>query len=412
MTPRPPEEPERERLPVVDLSARAFWADPAGVLREARERARRARTPGGQLLVLRYRDVEQLLADPEMRTVGRHLLEGIGIRDGPLAEWWGLVMFNTNPPEHTRLRSLVSRAFTPNHTERLRPTIRALAGELCDDIGARQRVDFVDAFAHRLPIRVICALLGIPRDEMDAIAEWTAAIGSVFATRMTDAKRQHIEAALIALTERLRHHIEVRRTRPHEDLLAALVTARDAGDRLSPDELVAMAVNLLFAGHDTTRGLLSIGLATLLDHPDQLALLREQPERLPAAVAELLRFEAPTLGSLRAPESDRELAGVALRRGEPLNLLSVSANRDPEVFDRPDAFDITRDPIRSMSFGLGVHFCLGAALARAEAEESFAVLLQRFPRIDLALAAGERPQFVPFATIRQLEALPVEVMPR
>jgi hypothetical protein len=406
------EEPARRALPVIDLSGRAFWDDPASALTEARRRSDLARTPGGQLLVLSYREVERLLADPTMVTVGRHLLDGIGIREGPLADWWRLVMFNTNPPEHTRLRSLVSRAFTPNRTERLRPSIRNLAEELCEGIAQRGAADFVEAFAHHLPIRVICSLLGLPREEWDAIAGWTASVGSVFATRMTDERRVTIEGDLVALQNRLHHHIEQRRVTPHDDLLADLVSVRDQGDQLSSNELVAMAVNLLFAGHDTTRGFLSIGLATLLAHPAAMAELVEHPALIPAAVEELLRFEAPTLGSLRAAQTEREIAGVPVRAGEPINLLAIAANRDPAAFDDPDRFDIHRRGPRSLSFGLGVHFCLGAALARAEAEESLSVVLERFASIRLALPAGESPTFVPFATIRQIHSLPIEVTAR
>jgi cytochrome P450 len=377
----------RDTLPVVDLAARDFWEDPAAALAGARERSPLARTPGGQLLVLRYAEVEHLLQDASLRTVG------------------------TDPPEHTRLRTLVSRAFTARRSEQLAPAIRLLADELLDDIEQRERVDFVEAFADRLPIRVICALLGVPREEHDAVADCTRTIGGVFTTRMDDTKRAACESALDTLREQLLGHIELRRRAPADDLLGALVAAEDPGDRLSSDELVAMVVNLLFAGHDTTRGLFSFGLASLLQHPHQLAALRGDPALMPRAVEEMLRFESPTLGSLRAPAESTLLGGVEVAAGEPVNLLTVAANRDPLVFSSPDRFDVRRDEARHLSFGLGLHHCLGAALARSEARVGFAALLERFPRLELDLSAGERVQAVPFATIRQLRRLPIVATP-
>ena len=388
-----------EDLPLVDLADPDLWQDPAAALAPAREAAPLARTGRGERVVLRYADTERLLADPRMRTVGGRLLEGIGITEGPLADWWRLVMFNTNPPEHGRLRGLVSRAFTPRRVDALRPRVRALAEGRVRPLVDAGDVDFEAAVADPLPIAVICELLGVPEDAWPDVRDWTAELGRVFATRLSEEQRARCEEAVEALTGLLRELFDARRRTPRDDLLTALASATDAGDRLSPRECEAMAINLLFAGHDTTRGLLSIGLAALLHHPEAVARLREDPTLVPLAVEEMLRLEPPTLGSLRAPTEDLETqAGHVLPRGVPVHFLFPGGNRDPRAFDAPDRFDLDRRGPRPLSFGLGAHFCLGAGLARMEAQEVVGALLSTTREVEIA----ETPRLVPFATIRRL----------
>ena len=395
-----------ESLPLVDLGEADLWQDPATALAPIREAGPIARTSRGERVVLRYADTERLLSDPRMRTVGGRLLEGIGIDSGPLAEWWKLVMFNTNPPEHGRLRALVSRAFTPRQTESLRPRIRALATKHIDRMLGVGEVDFDAELADPLPIEVTCELLGVPESERDSVRSWTSELGRVFATRLSEDQRIRCESAVEDLSHLLRELFDARRREPQKDLLSALVAAREAGDRLSPDECTAMAINLLFAGHDTTRGLLSIGLGTLFHHPHAIEEARRAPEQIPAVVEEMLRFEPPTLGSLRAPAEDIDADGYVLPRGVPVHFLFPGGNRDPRAYRDPDRFDPTREGPRVLSFGLGAHFCLGAALARAEAQETLAALLSAAGRIEPI----RRPRFVPYATIRRLEGgLPVRL---
>ena len=393
-------DPALESLPIVDLGEATLWQDPASALAPAREAAPVARTARGERVVLRYDDTERLLADPRMRTVGSRLLEGIGITDGPLAEWWRLVMFNTNPPEHGRLRGLVSRAFTPRRTEALRPRVRALADEMIGRMLDVGDVDFEAGLADPLPILVTCELLGIPESERSAVAGWTSELGRVFTTRLSDAQRRRCEAALTNLSTLLRELFEARRRTPRDDVLSALSEAREAGDRLSPHECEAMAINLLFAGHDTTRGLLSIGLSALLRHPNAVARVRASRAEIPGAVEEMLRFEPPVLGSLRAPAETIDTGTYTLPRGVPVHFLFPGGNRDPRAFDSPDEFDPGRSGRRPLAFGLGAHFCLGAGLARAEAQEMLAALLEATSKIELV----EIPRLVPYATIRRLES--------
>jgi len=392
--------PDPDALPLVDLADPELWQDPAAALAPAREAAPLARTTRGERVVLRYADTDRLLADPRMRTVGGRLLEGIGVTSGPLAEWWRLVMFNTNPPEHGRLRGLVSRAFTPRHVEAIRERTRALARSLLDPTLGAGDVDFEAAVADPLPIFVTCELLGVPRETWEDVRGWTSELGRVFTTRLSDEQRGRCEGAIVELRALLGELFVARRADPREDVLSALALARESGDRLSPEECEAMAINLLFAGHDTTRGLLSIGVAALLRHEDAVAALRADPSQIPKAVEEMLRFEPPTLGSLRAPAEDIETDdGLQLPRGVPVHFLFPGGNRDPRAFDAPDRFDITRTGPRPLSFGLGAHFCLGAGLARMEAQEVVGALLESTRAVELA----QIPRLAPFATIRRVE---------
>ena len=389
---------EAEDLPLVDLADPGLWQDPAAALAAARESGPLARTGRGERVVLRYADTERLLSDPRMRTVGGRLLEGIGITSGPLADWWRLVMFNTNPPEHGRLRGLVSRAFTPRQVDALRPRVRALADARIEPLLDAGPVDFEAAVADPLPIAVTCSLLGLPDDVHDTVRNWTAELGKVFATRLSDEQRTRCEDAVVGLTGLLREQFDARRVTPREDLMTALLEASEDGDRLSREECEAMAINLLFAGHDTTRGLLSIGIAALLRHEDAVSRICEDPARIPAAVEEMLRFEPPTLGSLRAPTEDLATSeGAPLPSGVPVHFLFPGGNRDPRAFADPDRFDVDREGPRPLSFGLGSHFCLGAGLARMEAQEVVRALLSATRHMEIA----EAPRLVPFATIRR-----------
>lgn len=390
-------------LPVLDLADPAFWSDPHPVLAAALTAAPVATGPGGHgLMVLGYPEVQAVLRDPALGTVD--LLARVGIVDGPLADWWGRVMFSADPPVHTRLRKLVSRAFTPRRVADLEPAVTAIVGRVLDDLAAGpDAADLVASFAHLVPLRVMQHVLGIPADDEAVFAGWTAELGLVFAPVMTPELRSRLETTVVALDGYVGGLVEERRRHPTDDLLGALVAAEDAGDRLSREELVAMVSNLLFAGHDTTRSLLSIGPAVLLQHPDQLALLRAEPGRWPAAVEEVLRFEPPVLGTARRTLAPTEVGGVVVPAGVELSTNLLAANRDPRVFAEPHRFDVSRDGPPVVSFGAGIHHCLGAALARLEARVALPMLFDRFPGLLLA----QRPAWVPYASIRRFPAVDV-----
>jgi len=398
----------RDRLPIVDETDPGFWADIHTPLRIARERSAIGRGARGGLLALSYRAVEGVLRNPRMASTD--LLAKNGLTSGPLHDWWSSVMFSTNPPEHTRLRALVSRAFTPRRIADLRPVIERIAADLVSRHVERGRIDVLHDYSHHLPIRVMGHMLAIPEDDYARFAEWTANLGLTFSSVVDPNLRTMLEASIVALNEYTAALIDSRRGALGDDLLSALITAEEHGDRLSNHELVAMVENLLFAGHDTTRSFLSIAVPLLLRHRDQLAVLRSRPELWPAAVDECLRFEPAVFGSAREASVELEIEGVSLAPGDVVSVAIPAANRDPRVYADADRFDITRfagetspKPAAILSFGQGVHYCLGAALARAEGEIGLRAFFDSLdePHLDAAL------RWVPYAHIRRYESVPV-----
>lgn len=398
----------RDRLPVVDDTKPEFWADIHAPLRAAREQSALGRGPHGGLIALSYRAVEGVLRDPRMASTD--LLAKNGLTTGPLHDWWSSVMFSSNPPEHTRLRSLVSRAFTPRRIADLRPVIESIAADLIGRHAGEGRIDVLHDYSHHLPIKVMGHMLAIPEEDYARFAEWTANLGLTFSSVVDPNLRTMLESNIVALNEYTESLIDSRRSALGDDLLSALITAEEHGDRLSTRELIAMVENLLFAGHDTTRSFLSIAVPLLLQHPDQLALLRARPERWPAAVDECLRYEPAVFGSAREASTHLEIEGIALVPGDVVSVAIPSANRDQREYSDADRFDVTRfagatsrKPTAIMSFGQGVHYCLGAALARAEGEIGLRVFFDLLaePKVDGAL------RWVPYAHIRRYETVPV-----
>lgn len=393
-------------LPVIDMADPGFWSDVHTPLRAALDVAPLARTPSGDVIVLGHAEVEQFLRDPRMRTTD--LLATNGLTSGPLHEWWSRVMFSTDPPDHTRLRRLVSRAFTPQRVEAMGPTITAIADAVLAPHLERGEIDLLHDYAHQLPIRVMGHMLAIPDDDFERFADWTADLGLVFSAIVDIDLRARLERSYLALDAYVRELVERRRAAPADDLLSALVAAEEAGDRLSNDELVAMVANLLFAGHDTTRSYLSIALPLLVAHPEQMAALRADPALMSSAAEECLRFEPPVMGSSRTPTVDVEIAGVTLPAGVAVSVSLPAANRDRRAFDGPDRFDVTRfaaadhRPAAIASFGHGVHFCLGAALARAEGR----IGIERALTLLDGLEITEPLRWVPWAHIRRYERVP------
>ena len=394
-------------LPVLDMADPTFWSDIHTPLRAARSRAPMARTPAGDVIVLGHAEVEQFLRDPRMRTTD--LLATNGLTSGPLHEWWSRVMFSTDPPDHTRLRRLVSRAFTPQRVEALTPTIAAIADAVLEPHLDRGEIDLLHDYAHHLPIRVMGHMLAVPDADFGRFAEWTADLGLVFSAIVDPVLRTRLEHSYLALDGYVRELIDRRRREPGDDLLSALIAAEEEGERLSSDELVAMVANLLFAGHDTTRSYLSIALPLLLDHPDQLRSLRDDPALMSSAAEECLRVEPPVMGSSRTPSQDVEIGGVTLPAGRAVSVSLPAANRDPLAFSDPDRFDVTRfagpaeRPAAIASFGHGVHFCLGAALARAEGRIGLERALVRLGHMECT----EPLRWVPYAHIRRYQRVPV-----
>ncbi len=391
----------------IDLTDPAYWQDTHAVLAAARARHPLALSTTGQPWVLRAGWVEKLSSDPRVDSGALAVLTDQGVDSGPVWDWWRLMLTNLNGARHARLRGLVSRAFTPRAVQRLRPRIRALALELLEKHAAPGRTDIVSGLAHELPSRIMCELLGVDPDDHEEFAGWSTQLGSVLAAVITPELLEQTEPAVRSLYAYVRERIAERRARPRDDLLGALVGSADADDELYDDEeLVVLAINLLFGGHDSSRSLIAVALMLLLCHPDQLEAVRRDPGLVAGAVDEILRHE-PVIGSMgRVVHTDIEVEGHTIAAGTPIMLSVLAANRDPELFDDPDRFDVTRPARRAFGFGWGSHVCLGAALARAELQEVIPVILERCRSIELEIDA---PRWVPFTFIRKLESLPVRV---
>ncbi|MGY1771796.1 cytochrome P450 [Blastococcus sp. SYSU D00813] len=316
------------------------------------------------------------------------------------------------PPDHTRLRRLISTAFARGHVERLRPWVQELARELVDGLVERsagsEPVDVLSGMAEELPVAVIAELLGVPHADRPLLRPWSNAIVKMYEYGRTTAVEDAAERAAAEFVAYLRELAAARRRSPGEDLLSHLVSVRDTDDdRLTEDELVTTCILLLNAGHEATVNVSGNGLLALLEHPGQLARLREDPGLLPTAIEELMRFDSPLQLFERTATEDVGVGGVTVARGQKVAALLGSANRDPAVFGDPDTLDVGRTDNPHISFGAGVHFCIGAPLARVELQASFGALLERTSRLELGRPARRRPEFV----IRGLADLPVVLAP-
>jgi cytochrome P450 len=395
-----------EPLGTVDPTSRAYWSDVHGTLAALRERWPVVRSTAADFEVLRHADVERLLRDPGLRQALQSMLAKQGIARGPLVEWWRHLMNNYDPPEHTRLRGLVGRAFTPRQVARARVQIRAIAHALLDDLLARGEADLVATFCHELPLAVLCEMLGVAREDRERFGQWTSLVSSAFSAVIPKESIPAIEAALVRFDAEVEDLVRRRRARPEDDLLDALIHAEEAGDRLRPAELRALVINLLFAGHDTTKALLANALWTLAAHPDELARLRADPSLVPSAVEEIARYETPIPSIPRITTAPIEVGGVEIPEGSYVALSVPSANRDPRRFSAPDRFDVARADSRHFTFGFGAHHCVGAAVARAELQEALAVILER--RVELEVQI-DRPVWTAFLSARRPEALPARI---
>ncbi|MCU1629999.1 MAG: cytochrome [Pseudonocardia sp.] len=394
-----------------------FLADPHALYRVLRDErpVARAVTPLGLRvwLVARHADAREALNDPRLSKDGGRFMELLDRHsvapDKRMAFADSLAghMLNSDPPDHTRLRKLVNRAFTVRSISRMRPRIEAIAHALADDMEARATagdgsVDLLDTFAFPLPMTVICELLGVPDGERDAFRRWSN-------TLLSAGTAQERGAAGAAMAEFLARLVADKATNPGDDMLSAIVQATDDADRLSPREATSMAFLLLVAGHETTVNLIGNGVLALLTHPEQLAELRADPGLTPAAVEEFLRFDGPVnLATLRYTTEPVAISGTEIPAGEVVMVALTAADRDAERYPDPDVLDLHRDTGQHVAFGYGIHHCLGAPLARLEGEIAFRTLLDRFP--DLALAA--EPETLAWRSstlIRGLTSLPVRV---
>lgn len=312
------------------------------------------------------------------------------------------------PPDHTRLRRLISSAFARGHVERLRPWVEDLAGSLVDQLversGGTRPVDFLSGMAEHLPVAVIAELLGVPEADRPLLRPWSNAIVKMYEYGRTPATEESAERAAAEFVAYLRELAAERRTDPGEDLLSHLVTVRDAdGDRLTEDELVTTCILLLNAGHEATVNVSGNGLLALLENPDQLRRLREDRTLLPTAIEEFMRYDSPLQLFERTATADVEIGGVTVERGQKIAALLGAGNHDPAVFREPERLDVGRGDNPHITFGAGIHFCIGAPLARVELQATFGALLARTSSLEPGGEPVRRPEFV----IRGLAELPV-----
>ena len=303
-------------------------------------------------------------------------------------------LLDLDPPDHTRVRSLVSQAFTPKSVAELHPRVQQIVDDLLDDVAGQDRFDLVESFAYPLPVIVIAEMLGVPADDRDRFKLWSNDIALTVEPTVNDEQTERIKRSSEELIEYFDSIIELRRTDPQDDLITALIAAEEQGDRLSHEELIAMLLLLLVAGNETTRNLIGNGMLALLKNPNQLQRLRDDPDLMDNAVNELLRYDSPVQLDGRMATEDMEIRGKLIRPGQRVICLLGAANRDPSVFTDPDTLDVARQEKSHMSFGRGIHHCLGAPLALLEGRIAFASLLERFSTIQLLREPEYRDQVV------------------
>lgn len=365
--------------------------------------------PFGAWVLTRYDDVVAATHDPRLRS---DRACGMGERAGrpelqPLFEVIGAQMNITNPERHHRLRALVAKVFTPRAVDALRPAVEAMVGELLDRLPEQGRFDVIADLAFPLPARVIARLLGLDTGELEQLKRWSDDFSAIFGTDPSAVSAEQYQLALQStheLTAFFRAEFDRRRASPGDDLLSLLVHAEVDGDRLSETELIANANLLLAAGHETTTHLIGNGLLALLRHPDQLQLLLDDPSLIPGAIEEFLRYDGTVQFMYREAGEDLTIGGRSIRKGQLVYLMFAAANRDPARFPDPDRLDVRRRPDVHLAFGHGPHVCLGAALARMEAQVAFTALLRRCSRLRLT---AEPLEYQDNLELRGLKALPV-----
>ncbi len=397
------------------LATPAFFGDPYPFYDRLRDEdpVHWSETNGGWMLT-RYDDVAATLRD-HARFSSRGRFAAVfarmapALRDQvrPMARHFSVGLIASDPPDHTRMRGLINRAMTPRVLEAMRPRIQAIVTELLDAVQARGEMDVIADLAYPLPAIVIAEMLGAPVESRDRFKMWSHDILGFQGTgRPSEESVMRAQASLLEMRAFLTTLADERRRSPRQDLLGLLVTAEQDGDRLTEAELLTTCVTLLTAGHETTTNLIGNGMWLLLTHPDQLLLLREHPELMPSAIEEMLRKESPLQRNPRQMAVDLELRGRTLQAGDYVMQVLGAANHDPEQFPDPHRFDITRTPNRHVAFGHGIHFCLGAPLARIEAPIAIGEVLRRLPGLALADPVA-KPSWLQSGFLRGLQTLPV-----
>ncbi len=388
-----------------------FPKDPYSVYARLRSESPVLQTEFGAVVFSRYADIIEILRDPRSSSDGRNSNEfKEAIKQGLIKEDEALLeepsFLFRDPPDHTRLRGLVNKAFTPRTVEKLRPRIQSIVDGLVDEFMKKDSFEVIEDIAYPLPVAVICEMLGVPVEDHVQFREW-----SRNAARSLDPV-EALPPDVVAEREETFANFEVyftnlvaeRRVEPQDDLISALIAAEDQGNKLSENELIGTCSLLLVAGHETTVNLIGNGMLALLRHPEQLAKLQADSALAQSAVEEVLRYDPPVQFTGRIAKEDMEIGGAMMKKGQQSILLIASANRDAAQFPDPDTFDITREDNQNIAFSYGIHFCVGAPLARVEGQIALETMARRVK--DMKLLVDE-PEYKENIVLRGLAALPV-----
>jgi cytochrome P450 len=398
----------------------AWVDDPYAVYAELRQNNPIHRNALGFWVFTRHVDCLAILRDRRSSSDGRNVesasFREVGaadfpVQDGPEAMLAEMAPFLfRDPPDHTRLRGLVQKAFTPRVVDGLRPRLEEICEGLLDEALERGEVDLVADYAYPLPVQIIVEMLGVPAEDHEQFRVWSHALARGLDPDFLlppEAVQQRL-GAIMSFVQYFASLIEERRRKPGDDLLTRLIQAEEQGDMLTQGELLSTCILLLVAGHETTVNLISGGALALIEHPDQLALVRDDPTVIRSAVEEMLRFVCPVQLTGRVALEDMEVGGATVAKGEFSMLLIGSANRDPDAFKAPETFDVTRSDNNHLGFGFGIHHCLGAPLARLEAMVALPALLRRAPGLQ---RLTDEVAYKENIVLRGLEALPVRLSP-
>ena len=386
-------------------------ADPYPHYADLRREAPIHWSPAGFWVFARYRDGAEILGDrgfatTEPRQWGNAATFGYeSAAFERVVDSLSHMMLFKNPPDHTRLRGLVSKAFTPRAVEGLRGRVHEIVGELVSAVREAGRMDLIADLAYPLPAMVIAEMLGVPAEDRGHFRAWSRDLAPTIDPMILPDQLDRAAAAIDQFADYFTHLIAARRAEPRGDLLSAMIAAEEQGDKLSQDELVANAMLLLNAGHETTTNLIGNGMLALLRNPDELDLLRREPARIPGATEELLRYDSPVQMTGRRTRTERVIGGTKIEAGQHVVVLIGSANRDPERFADPEFLDVRRGDDEHLSFGGGSHYCLGASLARLEGQIAIGAIVSELPKLRLAT---EELEWRETLTLRGLKALPVE----
>lgn len=387
-----------------------FFDDPYRQYRQLRELRPVHQSPFGPWTLTRYDDVSKLLRDPSLSVEDANATEDRRARlypdDDERRQRGTLSILNLDPPDHTRLRRLVSKAFTPRRVEMLVPKMQSLVDDMLDAVEPAGKMDVIADLAFPLPFAVISEMLGMPEGDRDQLRGWSHTVVKSFEPLLTPEELPEMIAASDAMVEHVMSVVEWKRRSPADDLLSAMIAVEESGDRMSTPELISQVALLFIAGHETTVNLIGNGTLALLRHPEQLAALQADPDLIGNAVDELLRYDSPVQFGRRIALDDIEIDGQRIERGSFIFAMLGAANHDPAHFGpSADELDLRRhDASHHVSFGGGIHHCLGAVLARLEARVAIGTLVRRFPAVELATA---EPAWNGRLVLRGLDALPV-----